>query len=358
MDALTSFTSLADQLPTWITTVKHLSTHASKRHAEFAAEYSRLLSQSRPRKQRSLSVASIRTKDNEQLNRETQPQPIPNNPSARPNATPVSPLEAGNRYLLAQISRKRKPGSSVRSSATQAPKFRCKHMVIVYYDAYLQEQLDTLVKVVGGARNNLRKGKLSRTVQNGLQLPAISRKGGELVAFQSPLKPDKSPTPPIPNSDHSNQPSTTATSFDDGTFCKVDKQLELAQSLCETAAHQVLRDGDCATELNTVREKFLAVLDIAATSVEQLKAEQALTPNEPEPAEPNTSLLPLLGRPASPTTSKLTALALNEKLDLAVSNPASATTEIEVDDESDESIVVDMSKFRAARAHRRQSLTY
>jgi hypothetical protein len=57
-------------------------------------------------------------------------------------------------------------------------------------------------------------------------------------------------------------------------FDFADKQLEFAQSLCEAAAHQVLRSGDCATELENIQEKFKLVLETAESEVERLTEEK------------------------------------------------------------------------------------
>lgn len=55
-------------------------------------------------------------------------------------------------------------------------------------------------------------------------------------------------------------------------FDTTDKSLEQAQGLCEKAAHQSLRDGDCRQELNDVRKHCKVVLDTATNEVAKYNA--------------------------------------------------------------------------------------
>lgn len=366
MDAITSFVYLTDTLPNWIQQVKGLSTHASKKHAEYVAEYTRRLTQIRSKKERTPSLASIHTHKNEPV--EPPPPEIPERPAesmpepSTPDPPHIPPLEAGNKYLLAQAQRKRKLGSSIRSGASGPQKFRSKHMVVIYYDAYLQEQLDTLVKGIGGARNNLRKGKLSRSASRGFQLPCFGRASHQGNYGIPSLNGFKNPSTSYFSvlTDSKVQPTNHQPTADEA-FTNADKHLEGAQSLCETAAHQVLRDGDCSVELNSVVTKLESALEIATAAVAQLReeeeAEQKEQAGNPTQTDPETTLLTDTSSPPSLTNSSTSKLvpSLSEKMEfpppptLAVG--FGGVTEIEVDDDSDqESIVVDISKFRAARA--------
>jgi hypothetical protein len=368
MDAMTSFVYLTDTLPNWIQQVKGLSTHASKKHAEYVAEYTRRLTKIRSKKERTPSLASIQTHKNEPVEPPPAPPATPEILDRPAESTPepptpdplhIPPLEAGNKYLLAQAQRKRKLGSSIRSGASGPQKFRSKHMVVIYYDAYLQEQLDTLVKGIGGARNNLRKGKLSRSASRGFQLPSFGRASHQgnygipsLNGFKNP------PTSYLSVLTDSKVQPTNHQPTADEAFTNADKHLEGAQSLCETAAHQVLRDGDCSIELNSVVTKLESALEIATAAVVQLREEeaeqkeQAGNPTQTDPETTpltDTSSLPSL---TNSSTSKLVS-SLSEKMEFPPPTLAvgfGGVTEIEVDDDSDqESIVVDISKFRAVR---------
>lgn len=52
-------------------------------------------------------------------------------------------------------------------------------------------------------------------------------------------------------------------------FDSADKLLEVAHSLCESAAYKFLRVGDCAMELNGVEENFNSLLGMARAEVER-----------------------------------------------------------------------------------------
>ena len=362
MDAITSFVYLTDTLPNWIQQVKDLSTHASKKHAEYVAEYTRRVNHIRSKKERTLSLASNHTHKNEPV--EPPPEEILERPAeskpepSTPNPLHIPPLEAGNKYLLAQSQRKRKLGPSIRSGASGPQRFRSKHMLVIYYDAYLQEQLDTLVKGIGGARNNLRKGKLSRSACRGFQLPCFGRasnQGNYGIPSLNGLKDPPTFYLSVPTN-FKGQPTNRQPTADEA-FTNADKHLEGAQSLCETAAHQVLRDGDCSVELNTVVTKLESALEIATATVAQLREEEAEQKEQTEnqtQTDPETTPLTDTSSPPSLTDSSISKLvpSLSEKMEFppTLAIGSGGVTEIEVDDDSDqESIVVDISKFRAAR---------
>ncbi|KAK4946836.1 hypothetical protein LTR10_014339 [Elasticomyces elasticus] len=329
MDAHSSFVYLLDNLPVWKTTITSLSAYAAQKNSEFVNEYSQLVNQIRPKRQKSASLTSIHTNDED----------VP----SLPNRVEINPLEAGNRYLYAQATKKRKPGTSVRSGASGPQKFRNKNQVIVYYDASLQEQLDSMVKLIGVGRNNLRKGK-----------KVVDR-----------------PQTPVPD--------------DESSFLLVDRELESIQSLCEIAAHQFLRDGDCSTELNSILQKLDAVLVQSTKTAESLKkfTDQQ---NETAQEETDSDVCTLV----SDTTQSDTTLSsqsflnrgpyirsglckdsgptlLNRTLEdmkaheLSLSAPEISdnnapgllSDNIEVDDASDQSsIVVDITQYRLANPRR------
>ena len=362
MDAMSSFVYLTDNLPKWIEQVKDLSTHASKKHAEYTAEYNRRLAHIRPKKQRTPSLQSIHTDKDEsprapQQIIEPASQPTPEPSTA--DALHISPLEAGNRYLLAQAQRKRKLGSSIRSGASGPQKFRSKHMVVIYYDAYLQGQLDTLVKATGAARNNLRKGKLSRSETRGFQLPSLARDTDNGIPSLHGFKKSPISSTCLPTNlktillDHK--------PMDDAVFIDADKYLEEAQTLCETAAHQVLRDGDCTIELNNVVTKLEGGLALALATVVRLREEkdakvEATEDGNQNAADADNTRAAEIASPPSLTHSSTSKLipSLSEKMEYSsrvLAAGPGVVVDIEVDDDSDQSsIVVDVSKFRSTRA--------
>ncbi|KAI9053092.1 hypothetical protein LZ554_003361 [Drepanopeziza brunnea f. sp. 'monogermtubi'] len=61
-------------------------------------------------------------------------------------------------------------------------------------------------------------------------------------------------------------------------FDELDKGLEWCQSQCEHAAHQLLREGDCSTEIQNIQQRLGEVKATAENEVEKLKKEEAEHP--------------------------------------------------------------------------------
>ncbi len=347
MDAVASLTHLTSNLPEWILQIDKLSAHAAAKHAEFAAEYSRLLDTLKPMRDRSPSIASIHSTDEMSIDK-THSSPIAADTiSQTPDFPEISPFEAGNRYLYAQARRKRKATSSVRTGASGPQKFRSKHSVVIYYDASLQEQLDTMVKNIASARNNIRKGKVSLSLQNGLQLPAFNRRFPEIYSSST----EDAGTPKMRSIKSLTTGTTTSGRIaqlqpDDAYFGQADKDLESAQSLCETAAHQFLRDGDCKLELEGVKAKFEAVLVLATETVPKLRAEREAEEDHDENRTDSEATLY-----EKPSDEAIVA-KLAPSPPYFTSSPApTGAADIEVDDDDDgSSIDVDITKFRSLRA--------
>jgi len=331
MDALKSFTFLTDNIPAWITKVDDLSQYTSTKQAEFAAEYTKL-THPKVRKQRTGSLHSIRSslvnKD------EQQPPATTTGDDPSPQHPELNPLDASNRYLFANARRKRKnAGTSVRSGASGPSKYRNRHMVVVYYDSSVQENFEHLVRVIGGARNNLRKGKMSQVMKNGFQLPALSAFSTGPVDFKASLKRGLDPK--------KREPNGSADKKDRCAFDLADKDLEAAQSLCEVGAHQFLRDGDCSLEIDGTKEKLERVLELAKEEKQKLEEEEKLA-KEIEEAEKVVAEAEEFERRRS----------LDQKPRLL--NIGTGDAEIEVDDsDSVESVEVDLSAFRSTRARAR-----
>lgn len=147
-------------------------------------------------------------------------------------------------------------------------------MIVIYYDGDVQKQFETLVRAVGMSRNSIRKGKMSAKVDSlsrtGSSSSEASSSGGE--DGEVGLKLDYKTARPLKR-------VRGIFRQDDGTaaFDKLDNYLEKAQGLCERAAHQVLRDGDCVLELNKAKEQFGEVRQLAEAELPALqkKADRA-----------------------------------------------------------------------------------
>ena len=337
MDALKSFTFLTDNIPQWLTKIDKLSEYTSKKQAEFAAEYTRL-THPKVRKHKTNSVHSIRSSI---INRDEQQPPATTTVEDPIDQHPeLNPLDIANRYLFANARRKRKnAGTSVRSGASGPAKYRHRHMVVVYYDSSVQEDFETLVRVIGGARNNLRKGRMAQVMKNGFELPALTGHASPLESFNvSPLDLKSSHRNGLdPKYVASVQVSVHKTTGG-SVFDEADKDLEAAQSLCEVGSHQFLRDGDCSLEIDGTREKLERVL--MGAKAEKLRLEeQEKQEKEMEEAEKTV-------REAEELDKRRTAEGKDQ-----VVNIGTGDAEIEVDDgdSAEAAIEMDLSAFRSTR---------
>lgn len=296
MDALQFFTAIRDNVPAWIIGVADLAAHTARKHAEFAEEYQQLTQTGwARRRQKSSSVHSIRPASEWQADLQLRAD------SPRPD-------EQGSRFR-----RMRDLDAASIVSAEGAQVFRMRHHLVIYYDSHTQQELEKVVREIGTARNSIRKSKMSQMMRKpsmGIEMFATRRANGE-------------------------ERRTAHRSDQESAFDVTDKQLEVAQSLCETAAHQFLRCGDCATELESIQEKFHLVVETATKEVSRLRADKEPAVHSDVERSPAT--------PMEAITKPIDALE-----DGKPPEPGAAT--IEVDDSATESSVsIDITAFRSSR---------
>jgi len=333
MDALGAFSYLSDNLPTWITRVTDLAAHTAAKNVEYAEAYKKhATTTGKPRRRRkNSSVCSIRT---EELFHSTQIPDAPT-PSNVANQKQDSAINNSTCALNESTENSRKRGTD----HDDAPSFEdptaslvsTRHNLIIHYDGHTQKVLEDIVRNIATARNNIRRGRMAQLPRMGFRagMPSMSGRGPPDAVLSS-IRSARNRGPPGP------QKETTA-------FDLADKQLEVAHGLCESAAYQFLRSGDCKSELSSVDEKFKMLLDISGVEVRRLKEEQDRAPTEPGKEE--TAIEPQL-----PTS--ISAIEPSEKFKPASPNGA-ATGAIEVDDDTSASMEpIDLKAFRANRMAR------
>ncbi|KAL3492786.1 hypothetical protein BJX62DRAFT_202360 [Aspergillus germanicus] len=309
MDALGAFSYLVDNLPTWLTKLSDVTEHTTAKHAEFAEAFKKHSSTPmKIRRRRNSSVCSIQTDS----------------------------VRSGGQ-------RRKRGGddgdASSLDSTTDGPAvISTRHNLIIHYDGYTQKSLEELVRNIGTARNNLRKGKMSQ-----LPLAAGSRSATRNFHARNPpmIDPNAAPEDQLMASvrisrSRAQPPPPTQRQ---PPFEMADKHLELAHSFCETAAYHFLRAGACASELNSVKERFTVLLKLATDEVQHLEKQRKdeLAEEEaesaPEAAEPQVKLQP---RPSSQSLKR----------------PASNEGTIEVDDDQESVEAIDLTAFRVNRLRR------
>ena len=332
MDALASFTHLAENIPEWLSKLDDLAAQVADQHARFARVSHSHFTQYRLSKKHD-STESLRP-SKEDLD---DPGPTPillTDPSAPPPEIPPT-SQPSTTPLAREIQRKRKPASNL-SVSSGPQKYRTRTMVIVYYNSAIQAAFEDLVRCIAAARNNLRKGKTAASLK--ARMLSIGMGNDD----DDDAYPILNPKMMIKRVPRSSSPS------DVGPRCdQADGDLEAAQNLCEVAAHQFLRDGDCEDELEGTRKRFEDCLKVAKEGVEKLKVEK----EEDGPAD---ALESTVVDAATPTLIRTEPVPMaTQKLDvprIPVVPTLTANGTIEVDDESDGSSVhIDLTAFRRTR---------
>ncbi|PGH31907.1 hypothetical protein GX50_05290 [[Emmonsia] crescens] len=353
VDVLQCFTFISDKAPSWVTRITDLAAHTKAKHAEFTAEYARLAASgngaiTKPRRRKNSSVHSIQpddmhpsikaavskkgSKKDSKKEDENQEAAVIVEETNEDYMDPMTLLRMSKHYPNDVNQRKRNIATS--KSAGTDRIVRPRQLVVVHYDSETQSSLEQLVRDIGGARNNIRKGRMSQMMKSGFGFKFLdaTNKGKSLIGAgaRNPLDPSSKPT----------KSPCKETAFD-----LVDKQLELAQSLCETAAHQFLRCGDCALELEKAKERFSTVLDLARVEIERLKKEaEAEKERKKEEAEKEAAEAVQEEDIYSPGPTLMMAKGEDEKREPGV------VAAIEVDDGSSiSSVSIDITAFRSSR---------
>ncbi|RYC80044.1 hypothetical protein BFJ63_vAg17074 [Fusarium oxysporum f. sp. narcissi] len=178
-------------------------------------------------------------------------------------------IKAAQARARAQV--RKKPKSPSMMSNEDAPAaYRTRSMIIVYYDSYVQNFFDDLVRFVSSSRNLLRKAKMAARVAQIKKLAEqeVSEDGSNDDALPSLLYMSSRRFGPmsISRPGDGDQPPDV--------YDKLDKGLEFVQSVCEHGAHQFLRDGDCNDEISKVHKRLTEILEMAKTEMERVEREE------------------------------------------------------------------------------------
>lgn len=343
MDALGAFSYLQSNLPAWITRVSELAAHTSAKHAEYLEAYRRYAS-FKPRRRKNSSVCSIHTDDLVPIAQREGPPPEAVETTTTDKDAPTPARHAG-----------RKRGTDEAPSIDSSDRYAfvsTRHNVIIEYDGHTQKVLEQVVCDIGVARNNIRRGKMSMMPRAGMR-PGLLNKTVNIGSNNTSGGGSQLPSLACVRSTRTGAGvvgvSESQTSIrKESSLDFADKQLELAYGLCETAAYQVLRSGDCGTELDGVEEKFKMLLEATTNEVNRLEQEksqrqvQADAPTEKTPEKP----------PPTSSAARLARIRAIAKANDKPSDdePVDKPGAIEVDDASSLSAEsIDLSVFRSSR---------
>ncbi|KAI4242583.1 MAG: hypothetical protein L6R40_003964 [Gallowayella cf. fulva] len=330
MDARKSFTHLTDNIPEWLKRLDELAVQVADQHTRFARISQSHFTGLRLAKKHD-STESLRP-PNDHLD-PPSPTLLPQHSVPPIHLPPTSQPTLTKTPLTKEIRRKRKPASNL-SGASGAQKYRTRTLIIVYYDSAIQEAFESLVRCIAGARNNLRKGKSAASFKARMISMGIGDDDDDDDAY-----PVLNPKMMIRRIPRAASPSTSP------SFDQADGHLEAAQNLCEVAAHQFLRDGDCEEELEGTRKRFEGCLRVAKEEVDKLRMEEGKESSTKSKVEASTEKK-VESRPGPISLAgEKTGMPRIPTVPMLTSNGT-----IEVDDDSDAgSLHIDMTAVRRTR---------
>ena len=328
--------NIATNVPTWLTRLDDLSGQIDKRQVELA-ELAELAEQQATQKslRNKGSTESLKPKDDADYHamaptdlphdeknkikyagggRCGEPLTGSNHPPSSPISDPKTPaalhkhshqvLAVAHARARAMVQRKVKTASMM--SSADAPKYRTRTMVIIYYDSYVQSFFEELVKFVSASRNLLRKAKVAARVAQIRKLADIdmggvektkecsdaSNSGAPLLAADPATDGPNEPLPPLRymssrrmgpilrtagmGGQNAHVRGIRLASRDDkADVCdELEKVLEGVQTMAEHGAHQFLRDGTCHAEIANIQERLTEARELALKEMERVEHEE------------------------------------------------------------------------------------
>lgn len=331
-DALAAFSHLAENLPTWINELSDLQLHTDAKRQEFIEDFKKH-GTVKARRRKGSSLCSIRT---DKKKKEQAP------PEPEEQVAPEQPNEAAHGGPKSRNPRKRHhPDDSSAVSVNQSIA-STRHNLIIHYDCHTQDLLTEMVKRISHSRNKLRAARRSQGPPAGLgRGRLLSSRALRMRRMNNALL-----NSVVDSEEEDNGQTNSGAASDpdeppklDMPFESVDKMLEVAHSLCETAAYHFLRMGDCSKELHGIKESFISSKDTSAAHVDRIKEHMKqynLSEAEPKPPQP-----------AQAESWKPKPAGEN-----GVAQASLGAIEVDDDDSTESAEPVDISAFRVTRMNR------
>jgi hypothetical protein len=287
-ETMNCFNYLQDNIPSW------LSNLAALRKKIDDLDDAPPTSPTLRRKQSTASTKSLREKRSKEED--------PFRPPVTTSAMPDNSLEPNGAPMQQQTAnpakRKRRSASLLSNHMSGVAKYRTRSRVVVWYDGEVQKSLELLVRNIGTGRNLIRKGKMAARLQ-ALSAVADEEEGNDddedddslnnaaAMLAKIGYRPRIGLSPLRNTRTKFSINARTASSGGDESYDRADEALEKAQCLCERAAHQFLRDGDCRLEIDAANESFNRVLVLSEKELlKQKEPEEALLKNRQSSTTP------------------------------------------------------------------------
>lgn len=327
-EALRSLENLLESVPGWIHELESILATSMERRQEVFFENQPAGSpvQLSRTPSKSSSLLSKRSADIEHKSKDgTSPAQ-----AKREDETLRSQLPHVTQSDILRLAQRKRKTASALSDLSGPPRFRSKSAVIIYYDGDVQKKFETVVRAIGANRNALRKGKIVAKVDKFSRISSGNSSEASSSEEQVSMRPSKLPY----KTTRAMQGTHVVVSKDSTTeaFEKLDVLLEKAQALCEKAAHQVLRDGDCALEMHASKEHVVDMQKIAEDEMPTLqkRAEKTRERQKREHDRAKAERKDVDVEEDQPTPEDT-----SEKVENPFSSPGSLEVDLEADD-SDE----------------------
>ncbi|KAK3110466.1 hypothetical protein LTR53_015223 [Teratosphaeriaceae sp. CCFEE 6253] len=262
-DALKCIQAFLQSVPAWIVDIENILATAPARQKEiiFEQQPAKPLYETRRKRSSSSSTCTRRLEDTEEVDKQEVEHAESQAPLLRPQLPHLTDSD-----VLRLSQRKRKTASVCSGDQSGPRKYRTRSMAVVYYDGDTQKRFETLVKDIGIGRNAVRKGKV------GAGMTSLSRSASSGSDHSSE---DDEATLDLSKLQYKSvrmmREDTGGGEQNVAAFDQIDTHVEHSQSLCERAAYQVLRDGDCALELNNAKEQLLLARRVAEEELPKLE---------------------------------------------------------------------------------------
>lgn len=350
--ALACFRTIRDLLPARIAEVNDLSTHVLTKRDEFAQEFQTRQLQ---RRRRTRSIGSEPTGEGEvtaptSFTRHQSADQCSHSITRQKLRLPASsqPPSYHSQPLSTSTIESRFDGESTQAAQDRRLAQSGKNRVVTY-DGYTQQVLERLVREIWSAKSSIRTARISDSMKTGFRGRNHPRAfiGKSYRELLSSRKADST----VVDDETEKERTKNARIFD-----FVENQLDIAQNICESAAHQFLRQGDCTHELDVVLGIFDLVLEASTNATQRLETEEESRRLEEQQAQENERQREL----EEAAATAMDALVCADDPDVKLKRLSKLDDNIlEVDDDSSASSVsIDISAFRLTRFGGRPHLPF
>ncbi|KAF6828799.1 hypothetical protein CMUS01_08437 [Colletotrichum musicola] len=304
-------------------------------------------------------AVAAQTDDAKAAGHSTTPPQDGQKPNAQPSSpssgTPSALREQTKQAMVnaqararAEVKKRHRPDSV--ASVEEAPsKYRTKAQVEVYYDEFVQNFFEELVKFVSASRNLMRKAKMAAKVAQIRRLAELEVPDDDAGDSNpdTPLSAENGPNGlpslrymstrrmgPRPPQARGGQTGGLMGDNAPDAYDELDKGLEYVQGMCEHAAHQFLRDGECREEIGNIQRRLGDTKELAAKEMERIEREEpellkASETNKVRTLRPTSMRRELT--PAKDSNPPITPRKLEVDAKLEVEAKAPLTNTVELD---------------------------